>query len=275
MDEAILRAVYRYRYMTLTDVTYLLFSPGALSHVRALLAALSGGDEKPGQFLYRFMLPDDKPGNPHRVYTMGRRGRDFGREVLGFTSDWYFRTSMGNFASQSFLNHQLALTKALVASEKWSIKQDTFKLEEIRTSYELAQLRQMKEAALSIPDGWLLFRKDGKKHPILLEVDLGTEKITKFKEHISARIKLIQSGKYEEIFQTQAVLIVYLTITDSYRKQLMVRWCEEVLKEMRMEEWGEVFKFGYVDISEIYSLTPFTHNIWQFPYQKTPVPLFD
>jgi hypothetical protein len=70
--------------MTAEDVTYLLFSPGALTYVRSLLFGLSGRDFETGRFLYRFLLPDTRRGNPRRVYTLGRRGRDYGEAVLGF-----------------------------------------------------------------------------------------------------------------------------------------------------------------------------------------------
>src|ERR1700760_187699 len=36
--------------------------------------------------------------------------------------------------------------------------------------------------ALSIPDCWLLFTREGKKHPLLVEIDLGTEHTLKFKQ---------------------------------------------------------------------------------------------
>ncbi len=41
--EAILQAVYVYRYMTARDVCHLLYSPSSLAHVRKILTELAGG----------------------------------------------------------------------------------------------------------------------------------------------------------------------------------------------------------------------------------------
>ena len=43
--EEILRAVHYYRYMTALDITHLMFSPGALTHVRDILRLLCGGND--------------------------------------------------------------------------------------------------------------------------------------------------------------------------------------------------------------------------------------
>lgn len=275
MDEQILAAMHRYRYMTAEDVAYALFTPGALSNVRAALARLSGGDFAEGQYLYRFLLPDTKKGNPRRVYTLGRRGRTYAKHVLGLPTDWYFNPERTEYAGFLHLQHSLALTKVLIAAQRWSGKQDEYTLAEARTSYELSRLRDLKEAALSIPDCWLLFTREGKKHPLLLEIDLGTEHTLKFKQHIAARIEFVQSGKYEAVFGVPAVMIAYLAIADISRRKIMAKWAEEVCKELNLAQWGKIFKFGVIDPSEIYNLMLFTQNIWQQPYRENPVPLFD
>src|SRR5947209_9846310 len=89
-DEQILQAVYAYRYVTALDIAYLLFSPKSLTHVREILAKLSGGEDfHPRAYLFRFRLPGS--GNTERVYTLGSRGRDFLVNTLGLPVDWYFR----------------------------------------------------------------------------------------------------------------------------------------------------------------------------------------
>src|SRR4051794_30973929 len=84
--EEILKAVYFYRYMTALDVAYLLYSPKSLTHVREVLAALSGGEDfKTAHYLYRFRLPSI--GNSERVYTLGSKGRDYLASELGMPVD--------------------------------------------------------------------------------------------------------------------------------------------------------------------------------------------
>ena len=90
-DEEILRILSTYRYMTALDVAYSLFSPHSLSHVRRILAMLSGGkDYQERQFLYRFPLPSAKAGNRERIYTLGAAGREvvesLGVPLIGITA---------------------------------------------------------------------------------------------------------------------------------------------------------------------------------------------
>ena len=179
------------------------------------------------------------------------------------------------FAGFHHLQHSLALTRMLVAAEIWSGKQEDYKLEITQTAYDLARLREMKQAPLAIPDAWLLFMKKERKYPILLEIDMGSENINKFKEHILARIELIQSGKYEEIFGISAVLISYVGVGESSRLSVMTKWAEDILKEQGLEEWGQIFKIGYVNLSQIYNLNLFTDRIWRQPFTKIPAPLLE
>ena len=61
--DEILKAVHFYRYVTAQDIARLLFSERSITHVREILALLSGGiDRKPNQYLYRFPLPDTRAG---------------------------------------------------------------------------------------------------------------------------------------------------------------------------------------------------------------------
>ena len=269
-DEAILRAMHRYRFMTVEDVTFLLFSPGALTYVRALLKDLSGEDFETDRHLYRFRMPDTKRGNPHRVYTLGRRGRQYGEAVLGLSVDWHFQPERSRLAGFHHLQHSLALTKVLVAAEKWSGQQGLYQLTETRTSYELSRLRQLKQAALAIPDAWLLFLKGEGKHPVALEIDLGSENLAKFKQHIASRINFIQSGQYEEVFGTRAVLIVYLVIGDKEsaewlkeRAERLRQWTKETLRDMGLDNWIGIFKFASFPIEGIYKLELFTEFLFK------------
>ncbi len=106
---------------------------------------------------------------------------------------------------------------------------------------------------------------------------MGTEGQTKFKEHVRYRVCFIQSGKYTELFGTKAVVVVYLVVGQNavYRRQTMCKWAEELLRELDMEGWGESFKFGAIQEDEIGTMKLFTNTIWQVPFQKPLVSLFD
>jgi hypothetical protein len=73
--EEILRTVHFYRYMTALDVTYLLFSPGSLTHVRDILKVLCGGaDYAPDQYLFRFPLTQFSSGKRDGTFWQVRWG---------------------------------------------------------------------------------------------------------------------------------------------------------------------------------------------------------
>src|SRR5512134_3227659 len=88
----VLRTVHFYRYMTALDITYALFSSGSLTHVRDILKLLcGGGDNVENQYLYRFPLPQLSAGKTEKIFTLGSKGRDYLKNELGMSVDWYFR----------------------------------------------------------------------------------------------------------------------------------------------------------------------------------------
>jgi hypothetical protein len=130
-----------------------------------------------------------------------------------------------------------------------------------------------------IPDAWIEFeRNDGKKFPILLEVDRGMEHGKKYMSHVRSRIEFIRSGAYKKMFQTDAVLIAYMTPGDlpeyrETRRKAMCRWTQEVLAELNMENWSNIFRFSSVQFDQLYT-TPIFDELWYQPNSLTPVPLF-
>jgi hypothetical protein len=243
--------------MSLPEVHFLFFSRGAGTHVRSVLSALSGGDHARGHYLYRFFLPDNEPGNPKRVYTLGRRGRDYARKFLGLPGDWYYNPDRGEKAGFLHLQHSLSLTKALIACQKWTVAQNGYTLVEGRTSYELARVWQLRKAPLAIPDAWLLFEREGRRFPVLLEIDLRTENVNKFKEAIAARIQFIESGMYTQVFGHQAVAVCYVVIGKRERREQLLKWTIEKLKDMGRDNWIGISKCGSEEAADIYSLQAF------------------
>ena len=265
MDEAIVRAVARYRFMTAEDIGRLLYEPSSFSHVRARLKRLSGGDGKQGFLLYRFSQPDAKGGNPVRVYTLGTEGR----VLLGLDTG-KSRAVEPRVVGFYHLFHNLTVTRVLVAAAVWGRLQKAFELTAAQPSYELA-------GAAVIPDAWLLFtrRADNRRYPFLVEIDNGTVFAHTFKEQVGARLTFIESGEYERVFGIHAVKVVYLTTGSQTRLANLRGWVEEVLRETEMEDWGPVFKLALLDPETIYNLQLFTERLFQQPFKKTPVSLFD
>jgi hypothetical protein len=179
--------------MTALDVTYRLFSPGWLTHVRDILKVLcGGGDYIDNQYLFRFPLPQFSTGKPERVFTLGSRGRSFLVNNLGLPVDWYFKPHDTKRLSYSLITHNLTLTRFIVAAHGLENKQPGTRLAHARISYELEKTKGVKV----IPDGWLLFEKSGSRYPVLLEIDRGSAYKKDFKAHVMSRIEFIRSGEY-------------------------------------------------------------------------------
>jgi hypothetical protein len=277
-QEEILKAVYRYRYMTALDVTYLFYSPASLNHVRELLAYLSGKEDNArNQYLYRFPLPQFSSGPTDKVYTLGTQGRALLME-MGMKIDWYFKPTKVRHLSYGFVIHALTLTRFLVALHYFVKLNPGYQILQEITGYELER-KGLKKLKTVIPDAWILL--EGKKHktPILFEIDRGSAHKPQFKAHLKARIDYIESGAYSRDFEIEAVTVGYAT-TGQFpeyqlsRRKAMCRWTLELLRELEMEEWAGLFRFTNFDYKRIY-LTPLFHEpVWFQPDQDKPQTLF-
>jgi hypothetical protein len=116
--------------------------------------------------------------------------------------------------------------------------------------------------------------------PLWIEVDRGTEQGRRFREHLSSRIAFIQSGGYRKLFQTNAVLICYVTTGDrpeyeASRLKAMCRWAQQVLSDLHLESWSSIFRFTSLQFDNLYSTPIFSAPLWHRPDSPTPVPLFE
>jgi hypothetical protein len=280
-EEEMLRILSVYRYMTALDMAYSLGTPKTLTRVRSRLTRLAGGtDYQERTFLYRFPLPSNKGGNRERVFTLGAAGREV-VESFGMPVDWYYRPSKTGRLSGSHLAHQLLVTRFVVAAAQWANTQPDYRLAEMRLSYEIARHLGKQNGEAVMPDAWLHFaRVGGRKSPVLVEVDRGSEYQERFKNHVRGRIEFIRSGDYARVFGTQAVSIAYATtgqVPDyaETRRKTMAAWTMEVLEELELASWVEVFRFTTVSYERLYAdaKTLFTKPVWYRPDQERPVTL--
>jgi hypothetical protein len=200
-DEKILKTIHFYRFMSVIDVSYRLFKPGAKTHVRDILSNLCGkADEQDNQYLYRFGIPTASKSNVERIFTLGEQGYKFLREGGYIADNIRFRRRTIDNLNYNYLIHNLAITRFLVAAYWWSKQQDTYTLIDTRISHEIVG-----KANEIIPDGWLLFeRKDGMRGALILEIDRGTEFQQQFKAHVLARLIFIESGADQKFFWRKA-----------------------------------------------------------------------
>ena len=275
-DEQMLKALYDYRYMTATDMAYLLFSPHTVPYARRLLSRLSGGDFHTRAYAYCFHLPKVGLGRPQKIFTLGVKGRDFLAWELGLPVDWYFRPDKVKHLGFSHLVHALLQARVVVAASYWSRTQTQYTLTQSLLSHELAR----NPGLTVIPDAWLLFADtQGKKYQILLEIDRGMEYQAAFKRHVKARLAFIDSEAYANVFGVKAVIVAYATTgqTPAYRetrRATMTRWIQDVLAELGMKDWAGIFRMTSVVFEQVYDQGIFEKAIWFQPNVARPLPLF-
>lgn len=220
--DQILRTIHYYRYMTALDVAARVFSPASLTHAREILKVLAGGEDcVDNRYLFRFPLPGGGIGKTEKVFTLGSRGRDYLVSELGIASDWYFRPQNIKHLSHAFIEHNLTLTRFLVAAHLWADRDPGVALTNTQISYEMERspgrvevVRNGKrESVKVIPDAWILFHdvKENMRVPVLLEIDRGREYRDKFKNHVRSRIEFVRSGAYERMFAGKGCVVAYAT----------------------------------------------------------------
>ena len=274
-DEEVLKAVWYYRYMTARDLCALLFAKTSITHMREILARLSGGEDlQTHNYLCRFTLPAINKKPQEKVYVLGAKGRRVLQEQ-GIRVSNYFRPHRLKFLSYGYVLHNLILTHTLIAAGLWAKDHPDLTLIDKRICYELP--------GRVIPDGWLLFEKQTPEgvyeQPVMIELDRGMENKDKFRAHVRGRINYLQSGEYKNTFKTDVATIAYATTgqTEAYRttrQKAMCMWIAELLKDMRLESWAGVFRVASVEFGALYDNALFEGEVWYRPDSNTAVRLF-
>jgi hypothetical protein len=80
------------------------------------------------------------------------------------------------------------------------------------------------------------------------------------------------------MFQTDAVLIAYVTTgRPEYRETRRAAMCaytREVLSDLHMENWSNIFRITSVEYDQLFTTPLFDEPVWYRPDKPTPVPLF-
>ena len=219
---------------------------------------------------------------PEQVFVIGAKGKRL-LQAQGLPAAWYFRPHKLKFLSYSYVIHNLILTRTMIAASQWAKTHPTYSLTQTRICYELSG-KALPTDRQVIPDGWLRFSEqtsDGSyAQPVIIELDRGMEYKEKFRKHVRGRINYVQSGEYTKTFNSKVVTIAYLTTgqTPEYRQQrqkTMSLWIHELLKEMRLEDWTNVFKVASIEFQNIYDRSLFEKAVWYKPDSSTAVRLLD
>src|SRR5712692_9315471 len=111
--DRILEAIYRYQMMTVEQVTRLLYRPGTISTVRALLGELASHE-----YLLSFHEPRPTPvGSTPKIYILSLRGYNHLKKH-GISLPFRFRVPDVSELEKNylFLRHNLAVTDVLISA---------------------------------------------------------------------------------------------------------------------------------------------------------------
>lgn len=271
-DDAMLRAIYAYQFLTTEQVTRLLYSRGSLWNVGARLKRLAEAG-----YLHRRRVPTINTGNTPFVYSLGRFGMRYLREA-GISEFPRFRPSerleLGFYA----LRHNLLLNDVLIAAALLAEEVPELVLAEMRHDWRLKRspVRVQLAEGLQrdvVPDAWLDYHiRQTARMSICLELDRGTEEEKQWKRKLRALLAFA-SGPYQSSYNTESLTIAFATDAGEYRLSKMKTWTEQVLAQEQASADAELFLFTALSQGELNPQSLFLGQVWQQPFGTKPVAL--
>jgi hypothetical protein len=274
-DDALLRAVYSYQFVTVEQATRLLFSPGSLVYVRAKLRSLAARG-----YLQRLRLPSSGQGNTPHIYTLARKGIRY-LEAAGFADFARFRPSEQQEHSYLFLRHTLRVNDVLIAGALLGELSPGMVLAEMRHEHTLKRTPvyvdvvsgDKKERIGVVPDGWMDFHLRGEERmSIVLELDRGTVEERAFKRKLRGLLAYA-NGPYQAFFDSEAITIAFATTAGEGRLRRLRAWCEQTLTEDGRKEHAELLLLTSLPEGELDPRRLFLSPVWQQPFGASSLAL--
>ncbi len=291
IDTEILQAIWFHHFITAEQL--LRFRERSLNGLPKMQERLKQLYE--AHYLDRFNLPRyQSHGSLPYVYLLASKGIKYLSDTLGIDSHMYYRPSSNLKRSPLDIPHDLALNEVLIAARhlekyeprvhlsearhEWMLRQETYKVTVYRTQ------QRIPETVAFTPDGFLDFRiavgNQTQQACILLEMDMDTHQKPRFQKKIASYVAFINSGLYEQAFQTTSVVIAFVTPTGEKRARQMKAWCEEQLhtspvyrpsqhETTGMDDTG-LFLFGAVPPGALRPSDVFLSPIWYSPFDSQP-----
>jgi hypothetical protein len=296
LDYQILLYVREYHFLTAWQLVKLHYSNGSLTRARVLLLRLYDAG-----YLDRRALPHVGAGQPTYIYALGTKGINYLKEQ-GYTSFSRYRPNELQQFKYPHLEHVLSLNDVLIAARRLQKVASDISLEEMRHDLDLKRspakveyVRRLPggdredERITIIPDGWLDFRLQLANSPkkrrkcIVLELDRGSEtNMAEFKKKIRAYVYYAYpGGPYEQMFGTQTITVAYLTTAGENRLRMIKLWCEQELREQRLEHEAGLFRFSALPyeidpdtkamkLQDIDSKRLYLSEVWFTPFEPAP-----
>lgn len=259
-EEKILTQFSTYPYLTVEQITRLLYSTGSSTYVSARLKTLT--EQK---FLHR--LERETINFPY-VYCLGIRGIRYLRQQGSDIPK--FHPSEQTQHKPLFLSHTLAVNDFLITAAKLPSVASGIAVSEMR--HDLILKRTMH---CVVPDGWIDFRIGEKTQVcIWLEMDMGTMDQKPFRKKISALIDFSRQS-YAHIFGTPSLTIAFATTAGERRINNIFNWTQKELTALQVEETADLFRFLCIPEQNMCPERLFLAPICSRPFDRERVPLIE
>jgi hypothetical protein len=278
-DEAILRALLRYHYLTSAQVCRLLYSPKSLTHVRERLRRLAQAT-----IIQKTFIPTIT-GQPPALFSLATRGMNY-LAAQGFPVPTRFRPSESQ-RSDLHARHTQAVNDFLISLElflgswpevsSWEIVHEReVKRQPIQVAIAWGRKGEpQQERVPLLPDAWItLTYRSGKQRRVALELDRGTEEQQKWRRKV--RAYLAYSETLYPAHHAPVPLTIAVVATPSHkRREVLVRWTQAELEVTGLRKRAFLFRLAHLSGSEP-ARTVFLAPRWYRPFdakQLTLIPL--
>lgn len=272
-DDALIRAVYDFHFLTVDQVTRLFFSRGSVEHVRVVLKELSDTG-----YLFRLKMPSSQDGVKPYVYTLGRKGIRYLKTVAGYSEFARFRPSEEREHSYLFLAHTLGVNELLLAAKQLPQQYPEYVLadflhERVLKRMPVAVRTAEGETMGIVPDLWVDFHLRGTdRASIVVEYDRGTVEQRQWRKKIRGLIAFAD-GPYTQAYGSESLTIAIVTTAGGHRAEVIRQWIEQELEKAKRYHDKDLFLVlalmpGEID-PEVFFLSP----VWVHPFDSQGVSL--
>lgn len=264
-DEAVLRLLGTYHYLTAQQICRALYSPGSLTRVQTIVKRL-----RDAGYIQAIFLPRrSQTGSAPSVYTLSRRGRLF-LQRLGVSVSLRVRPSEERLHSYLFLAHTLCVNDVLLAVHMLAKTDRRIVLAGMRHERDLkrapvAVVTAAGERIAVVPDGWIDIRVQDWQYCFVLELDRGTEEQKAWKRKVRGLVAFA-SGPYQAAFNTDSLTIAVLTTAGEKRCVDLRRWTEEELSAIQHTHAAGFFAVASLVPATTSPQQLFLGRLWQTPF---------
>jgi len=274
----ILCALAKFHYLTVEQIIRLFYKPTSITTVQPRMKELAEHG-----YCERRPLPVPalvRGGSGAYVYTLGPKGRAF-VEALGLEVPARFRPS--EIPQKNQLAHILACSDVYVSATLLCRNEDGLELERLvpeRVLRGLGERVQVDGRPRRVtPDGWfsIIATAAGERfrYPIALEVDMGSEKQTKWRDKIRGLLAWMDSPSYEKLFGTRSVTTAVICPGKPKHAGVLCAWTEAELEVLKRRRDGKHFLFTGANPATIVPRAFFGEPTWQEPFAQGPVSLLE